>query len=160
LSNAYSPYNTSLHIPASVVGDSVTALSNSWSDANSFTYPNAPTSRVATNTFMRFAMISGDSLAASVPNPTSSFQGYNGGLNNLIRFNESWTNIRLNYTGSMINLFNSYNNNGRFKCCTTVYRAPIRDWTFEDSYTDVRRLPPATPFVYYISFTGFERVND
>ncbi len=160
LSSAYSPYNSALHIPASVTGDSVTALSNSWNDANSFAFPNAPSSRVATNTFMRFAMISGDSLAASAPNPTMSFEGYNGGLNNLIRFNESWANVRLNYSGSMINLFNSYNNNGRFKCCTTVYQAPIRDWTFESSFTDVRRLPPATPFVYFISFTGFERVND
>ncbi len=160
LSSAYSPLDSTLHIPASVTGDSVTALSNSWNDASSFIYPNAPDSRPASNTLMRFAMISGDSLAASVPSPTSSFQGYNGGLNNLIRFNESWTGDRLNYSGSMINLFNSYNNNGRFKCCTTVYKAPIRDWTFETSFTDVRRLPPATPFVYYISFTGFERVND
>lgn len=160
LSNAYSPLNSALHIPASVIGDSVTALSNSWSDARSFAFPNAPDSRVASNTLMRFAMISGDSLAASAPSPTMSFQGYNGGLNNLIRFNESWTNQRLNYSGSMINLFNSFNSNGRFTCCNTVYKAPIRDWTFEDSFTDVRRLPPATPFVYYISFTGFERVND
>lgn len=160
LSTAYSPQNTSLHIPASVAGDSVTALSSNWNDATSFIHPNNPDNRAATNTIMRFAMISGDSLAASVPNPSFSYEGFNGGLNNLIRFNESWTGDRLNYSGSMINLFNSYNNNGRFKCCTTVYDPPLRDWTFETSFTDVRRLPPATPFVYYISFTGFERVND
>ena len=160
LSSAYLPYNSSLHIPASVTGDSVTALSNSWNDANSFIYPNTPASRAASNTLMRFAMISGDSLAGSAPSSSTRFDGYNGGLNNLIRFSESWSGYRLNYSGSMINLFNSYNNNGRFKCCTTVYSAPTRDWTFEDSYSDVRRLPPATPFVYYISFTGFERVND
>ena len=159
LSNAYLPYNTSQHIPASVSGDGVTVLSNNWNDAQSFVYPNDPNNRPATSTQQRFAMISGDSLTASVPNPTMSFEGYNGGLNNLIRFMESWSSDRSNYSGSMINLFNSYNSNGRFKCCTTVYKAPNRDWTFEDSYTDPHRLPPATPFVYFITFTGFERVN-
>jgi Tfp pilus assembly protein PilX len=159
-SNAYLPYNSSLHIPASVAGDGVTVLSNNWNDGQSFAFPNSPDNRPATNTLMRFAMITGDSLTASVPNPSVSFEGYNGGLNNLIRFMESWSGDRMNYSGSMINLFNSYNSNGRFKCCTTVYKAPNRDWTFEDSYTDPSRLPPATPFVYFISFTGFERVND
>ncbi|MGC2235966.1 MAG: hypothetical protein WA584_07385 [Pyrinomonadaceae bacterium] len=158
-SNAYLPYNTAQHIPASVSGDGVTVLSNNWNDGQSFAFPNSPDSRPATGTQQRFAMISGDSLTASVPNPTMSFEGYNGGLNNLIRFMESWSGDRMNYSGSMINLFNSYNSNGRFKCCTTVYKAPNRDWTFEDSYTDPNRLPPATPFVYFITFTGFERVN-
>lgn len=159
-SDAYLPYNTSLHIPASVIGDGVTTLSNNWNDAQSFANPNSPSSRAAANTFMRFAMITGDSLTATKPNPTMSFEGYNGGLNNLIRFIESWSGDRMNYSGSMINLYNSHNSNGRFKCCTTVYQAPSRDWTFEDSYTNPTRLPPATPFVYYITFTGFERVND
>jgi hypothetical protein len=41
-----------------------------------------------------------------------------------------------------------------------VYNPPIRDWTFEDSFNDPYRLPPGTPFAYFIGFTGFERVNE
>ena len=51
------------------------------------------------------------------------------------------------------------NNNGKWKCCTTVYDPPIRDWTFDSTFTDPNRLPPGAPFVYYITFTGFQRVN-
>jgi hypothetical protein len=65
----------------------------------------------------------------------------------------------LNYSGSIVNLYNSYNNNGKWKCCTTVYDPPIRDWTFDSTFTDPNRLPPGAPFVYYITFTGFQRVN-
>lgn len=161
-SSRYQPQDTQLHIPAAIVGDAVTILSNSWNDSKSFLYPFAPDQRVASDTQVRFAMISGDSLTAS-PNPAvgaGNGEGLNGGLHNFKRFLEVWDSKRLNYSGSLINLYNAYNNNGRWKCCNTVYRPPIRDWTFETTFTNPNRLPPGTPFVYYITFTGFERVND
>jgi len=159
-SNRYSPLDTATHIPASVVGDAVTILSNKWNDAQSFAFPYAVSSRTANDTAVRFAMITGDSLTALKPSPTVSFEGHNGGLNNLPRFIEDWTGRRSFYSGSMINIYNAFNNNGRWKCCTTAYVPPTRDWTFEDSFSNSNRLPPGTPFVYFISFTGFERVND
>lgn len=158
--NRYTPLNTATHIPASVVGDAVTVLSNNWNDAQSFVFPNSATDRNASDTAVRFAMITGDSLTALKPNPTVSFEGHNGGLNNLPRFIEDWTGRKSFYSGSMINIYNAFNNNGRWKCCNTVYIPPTRDWTFEDSFSNSKRLPPGTPFVYFISFTGFERVND
>ena len=157
-SDSYQPQNTSEHIPAAVVGDAVTILSNSWTDANSFANPLTETNRVASNTQVRFAMIAGDSV--TVRNTSGAvFDGLNGGIHNFIRFLEDWNGKRLNYSGSLINLYNAYNNNGRFKCCNTVYEPPIRDWTFETTFTDANRLPPGTPFVYSISFTGFERMD-
>lgn len=159
-SKDYAPNNGSLHIPAAVVGDAVSILSNNWNDAQSFVHPNDQTKRMATDTQLRFAMISGDSLTGVAPNPSTTYEGLNGGLHNFKRFLETWTSKRLNYSGSLINIYNSFNSNGRYKCCETVYHPPIRDWTFEDSYTDPNRLPPATPFVYFITFTGFERVNE
>lgn len=158
----YLPLNSNLHIPAAVIADAVTILSNAWNDGKSFAYPFTPANRVASDTQLRFGLIAGDSLTAS-PSPTPSagtFEGLNGGIHNFKRFLEVWDNKRLNHTGSIINLFNSQTNNGRWKCCNTVYRPPIRDWTFESSYTDPDRLPPGSPFVYYLSFTGFQRVND
>lgn len=159
-STAYSPQNGATHIPSSVVGDSVTVLSNSWNDADSFVNPFYALKRVASDTQVRFAMIAGDSLTARTASSTSgNFDGLNGGLHNFMRFLESWKSKRLNYSGSLINLYNSFNNNGKWKCCTTVYDPPIRDWTFDSSFNDPNRLPPGSPFVYYISFTGFERVS-
>lgn len=158
----YAPLNDGLHIPAAVIADAVTILSNAWNDGKSFAYPFAPNSRVAADTQLRFGLIAGDSLTAKPTTTQSagSFEGLNGGIHNFKRFLETWTNKRLNHTGSIINLFNAYNNNGRWKCCNTVYNPPTRDWTFESSYTNPNRLPPGSPFVYYLSFTGFQRVND
>ncbi len=159
-SDKYLPLNTSMHIPSSIVGDSITILSNAWNDSKSFTAPNLWSSRVASHTQVRFAMLAGDSLTASNPSPSTAYEGLNGGLHNFKRFLEDWDDKRLNYSGSLVNIFNSFNNDGRFKCCNTVYRPPTRDWAFEDSFTNPNRLPPGTPFVYFITFTGFERVND
>ena len=148
-----------LHIPAAIVGDAVTILSNSWDDTKSFAYPNDLTKRVASDTRVRFAMLAGDPLTGRSPDEGINGK-QNGGLINFKRFLESWTGDRLNYSGSLINLFNSYNNNGRHKPNFATYNPPYRDWTFEESFKDPNRLPPGTPFVYFITFTGFERIND
>jgi hypothetical protein len=159
LSTAYSPQNSSLHIPAAIIGDAVTILSNNWNDGQSFAYPYSLTNRVATDTQVRFAMLAGDPITGY--SPSAGLTGsQNGGLINFKRFLESWTSRRLNYSGSLINLYNAHNSNGRHKPNITVYNPPIRDWTFEASFTDPNRLPPGTPFVYLMTFTGFERVND
>jgi len=158
-SDRYSPYNTSLHIPASVVADLVNVLSGAWNDSQSFATPNSPSSRVATDTQVRFAMLAGDPVTGVSPNAGLT-GNQNGGLINFPRYLETWSGKRFNYSGSFINLYNAFNSNASHKCCNTVYNPPTRDWTFEESYKDPSRLPPGTPFVYLISFTGFERVND
>lgn len=158
----YLPMNTATHIPSSVVGDSVTILSNAWNDAQSFSSPFNQANRVASTTQMRFAMISGDTIASreATPNQGGISPGLNGGVHNFKRFLEIWTGQRLDFAGSLINLFNSNNNNGSFKCCNTVYNPPIRNWVFDSTFLDPSRLPPGTPFFQYIQTTGFERTND
>ncbi|MEZ5347532.1 MAG: hypothetical protein R2681_18510, partial [Pyrinomonadaceae bacterium] len=84
----------------------------------------------------------------------------NLGVHNFKKLLESWSGTRLNYSGSLINLFNSRNSNGFTKCCNTVYVPPTRDWTFDNTFLDANRLPPGTPYIYSISFTGFERMTD
>lgn len=151
--------NGNLHIPAALMGDAVTVLSNAWNDGKSFAYPNSLTNRQATNTQVRFAMLAGDPITGR--SPSAGLNGaQNGGLINFKRFLESWSDDRLNYSGSLVNLFNSFNNNGRHKPNFATYNPPSRDWTFEESFKDPNRLPPGTPFVYYIDFTGFERINE
>ncbi len=158
----YIPKNAPTHIPASIVSDAVIILSNAWTDSNSFANPFVSTSRVASNTQVRFAMISGDPITGntSITYSPSQFGQLNGGVHNFKRYLETWANKRLNYSGSLINLFNSQNNNGFQKCCTTIYEPPIRDWTFDNTFLDANRLPPGTPYIYSISFTGFQRINN
>ena len=156
----YLPQNTADHVPASIVADSVTVLSNSWSDAASFRYPFARGNRTTSETTVRFGMISGDTLSSlnGTPNQGGGDTRMNGGVHNFPRFLETWGN-RLNYSGSLINLFNSRNNNGAFKCCDKVYNPPTRNWVFDASFRDINRLPPGTPFFQSIQITGFERRN-
>ena len=103
-------------VPASVAADAVTILSNAWRDARSFSVPFDSTQRDATETTTRFAMLSGDSITTLVgtPNQGGADIRMNGGVHNFIRFLEQWP-VRLNYCGSLINLFNAHNSNGTYK---------------------------------------------
>lgn len=160
-STDYLPQNTIDHIPASVAADSVTILSNSWSDAKSFTYPFAGGNRVPTETTVRFAMLSGDTKSSlnGTPNQGGGDPRLSGGVHNFKRFLENWSGVRMNYAGSLINLFNSHNNNGSYKNAGSVYGAPNRNWIFDSTFLDPNRLPPGTPFFQSIQLTGFQRLN-
>lgn len=167
----YLPFDTALHIPSSIAADAVTILSNAWNDGESFRYPytlastsaDCPVGRCASDTTIRFAMLSGDTIASlsGTPNQGGMSPRLNGGVHNFKRFLEHWdSSIKLNYAGSLINLFNSRNNNGAFKCCDTVYDPPRRNWVFDSTFLDPTRLPPATPFFQYVQTTGFRRTNN
>ncbi|KXK06895.1 MAG: hypothetical protein UZ17_ACD001000210 [Acidobacteria bacterium OLB17] len=163
----YLPFNTALHIPASIAADAVTILSNAWNDGESFRFPfdladSGCGPRCASDTTIRFAMLSGDTIASheATPNQGGMSPRLNGGVHNFKRFLEHWTGENLNYAGSLINLFNSRNNNGAFKCCDMVYDPPRRNWVFDSTFLDPTRLPPATPFFQYVQTTGFRRTNN
>ncbi|GIU81410.1 MAG: hypothetical protein D6687_10770 [Acidobacteria bacterium] len=160
----YLPYNTVNHIPASIAADAITILSNSWQDSYSFRYPYTRANRRPSETTIRFAMLAGDARSGLDGNPHQGsyylYRRLNGGVHNFKRFLEDWAStVPLHYTGSLINLYNSQNNNGTFKCCTRVYWPPHRDWSFDTSFLDPDRLPPGTPFIHNIQLTGFQRVN-
>lgn len=161
----YLPQNTVNHIPTSVAGDATTVLSGSWQDANAFRFPFDYSKRVASETTVRFGDITGDARSFApcgydTINAGSQYPCFSGGVHNLNRFLETWSGKKLNYTGSLINLFDSRNNNGGFKCCQTVYSPPQRNFAFDISFLDPYRLPPGTPFVQSIQVTGFQRVNE
>jgi hypothetical protein len=159
--DGFNPNNTNLHIPASIAADAVSILSNGWSDSQSFTKPFQAGDRNAVDTTVRFAMLAGDAISSldGSPNQGGSNSRMGGGVHNFKRFLEDWNGKRLNYSGSLINMFNSRNNNGAFKCCGKIYSPPNRNWTFDTTFLNPNRLPPATPFFQSISLTGFERVN-
>ena len=159
-STDYLPQNTANHIPSSVASDALTVLSNNWMDGNSFSSPFNRANRTTTETTQRFGLISGDAITTlnATPNQGGGDPRLNGGVHNFLRFLETWGN-NLNYDGSLINLYNSHNNNGAFKCCNNVYSPPTRNWVFDATFLDVNRLPPGTPYFQYAQTTGFERTN-
>ena len=174
-------------VPSSVVADAVTILSNpwngtaGWSDGASFGAPvyckeiSAGTGgltvdypgRPARETTVRTAILQGDTISSILDTPNQGglySERLNGSINNFKRFLEDWraTSVpNVNYAGSLINLFNSRNNNGAFKYGSArIYNAPNRNWVFDDSFLDATRLPPATPFFQYLQVTGFQRINN
>ena len=162
LSTDYLPQGTN-EIPCSITADAVTVLSTAWNDGQSFTAPFAFGSRNAGETTQRFAMLSGDSITTlnASPNQGGNDTRMNGGVHNFLRFLEDWGSVRLNYAGSLINLFNAHNNNGTYKNGgSSVYSPPTRNWIFDASFLDVNRLPPGTPYFQNIQMTGFQRINN
>ncbi|NJM51968.1 MAG: hypothetical protein HC846_00450 [Blastocatellia bacterium] len=158
----YEPQDSTDHVPAAIAGDAITILSRSWDDAKSFRYPFSLSNRKALlETTIRFAMLAGDARSSyeASPNQGGGDPRLAGGVHNFKRFLEDW-DVSLNYSGSLINLYNSRNNNGSFKCCNKVYSPPTRNWVFDTSFLDPTRIPPGTPFLQSITLTGFERVND
>lgn len=159
----YLPLSTSSSdVPASIASDAITILSNNWLDSRSFNAPFTLSSRPATDTFDRFAILSGDTITTlnASPNQGGGDLKMNGGVHNFKRFLEDWGGHRLSYSGSLINLFNSHNNNAPFKCCNNVYSPPDRNWVFDASFLDINRLPPGTPYFQYVQTTGFQRTNN
>ena len=84
--------------PAAIIADSVTLLSNNWTDGNS---SKALSSRSATNTTVNAAIVAGD-----VPSGTSN-GNYSGGAENLVRLLEDWSGKHFTYYGSRVEIYHS-----------------------------------------------------
>jgi hypothetical protein len=137
-------FNNTNKKPAFIAGDAVTFLSNSWDDANS-TLTKA--SRMATPTVANCSFLTGNT------NSTSTV--YNGGVENLPRFLETWTGQNFTWRGSMINLWNSQQADGDWN--GTYYSPPIRDWAYDSDLDDPSKLPPETPRVRVFQRTGWQQ---
>ncbi len=166
----YSDYlpspNSPQDVPAAIAADAITLLSQAWADTKSFSSPFATSGRIPIVTTYRFAALVGNGKDWA-PCVVSQSQGgtaggacQSGGVHNLLRYLEQWTSVKSNYSGSLINLFNSANSNSAFKCCDTVYVPPTRNYVFDESFLDINRIPPGSPYLQSLTLTGFERVND
>src|SRR5579862_2028090 len=135
------------HSAAAIIADSVTVLSNQWSDVNSLQNTTSPGNRKATAPAYYRAAISGGKNIP-FPQPTwggvSQDFGTDGGLHNFLRYLEQWATT-LNYDGSLVSMYYSEYNTGVFKCCTTVYNPPTRKYYFDVLFLNPANLPPATP---------------
>ena len=139
--------NTTPHSAASIIADTVTVLSNNWSDVNSLANPTKLSARPAATTYYRVAVAAGK----NVPFPQPAWGGVgndfgtDGGLHNFLRYLENWGGQQLFYNGSLVSMYYSEYNTGIFKCCTVVYSPPTRNYSFDTLFLNPANLPPGTP---------------
>jgi hypothetical protein len=159
--NAPGTFDTT-HRACSIIADAVTLLSNSWSDANSFTYPNNPSGRAASDSWYRMAVIAGK----GVPFPNINLSdvdkrdfGTDGGVHNFLRYLENWGGQSLKYKGSIVSLFFNRQATGTYKCCTNVYSPPDRGYSFDVEFLEPSLLPPRTPMFHDVNITGFTQIR-
>jgi hypothetical protein len=137
------------HAAAAIIADSVTLLSNNWSDLTDMKNTLRLNNRPATNTYYRMAMAAGKNINFPQPNGTGNDFGTDGGVHNFLRYIESWQNgnIVLGYRGSLVSLYYSQYATGIFKCCTLVYEPPKRQYFFDTAFLNPQNLPPGTPML-------------
>lgn len=138
------------HAAASIIADSVTVLSNQWTEMTSLNYPTSTSSRVPApisgqDAYYRMAVAGGKNIPFPQPSWGSQDMGTDGGLHNFLRYNENLNKITVHYNGSLVSMYYSEYNTGIFKCCTTVYGAPGRDYHFDVLFLNPANLPPGTP---------------
>ena len=158
------------HSSAAVIADAVTFLSSNWSDLYS-TMGNpgggAGTDNTVTNTnnrnantdYYRVAVAGGKNI--NFPQPTwggvAQDFGTDGGVHNFLRYLENW-NGSLNYKGSIVSLYYATYATGVYKCCTTVYQPPTRNYSFDLDFSSPSGLPPGTPMFRDVNSLGYRQL--
>jgi len=132
-------YNTVNKVPAAVMGDAITVLSNNWGpndyDKESKDTKDKTSSRPAAETTVNAAFAMG-------PHAEAKPGAGNGEFNNVIRFLEDWNNVNFNYKGSVVALWHSQQATTPWRA-SGYYRPPIRNWGYDTLFdTD---QPPGAP---------------
>jgi len=146
------------NVPSALIGDSITLLSNAWTDAMSFREPNNAANRVATNTAYRFAMITGKTVPFPKPGWGVQELGSDGGVHNFMRMLEAWGGRTLNYRGSMVSLFFSRQAVGIYRADSNTYGPPTRGYNFDSDFLSPPLLPPGTPMFRDINTLKFRQI--
>ena len=132
--------NTAYTYPAALMGDAITVLSSSWNDTN-YTSSTALGSRAPVSTTLNAACFEG--IVQSVTNINGN---YSGGVENFLRFLESWGGT-VTYNGSIVVMFPSIYATNYWIAPGTYYQAPTRNWGFDYNFLQQAKLPPMTPQV-------------
>jgi len=163
--NATTSVTANPHVPASVIGDAVSLLSNNWLDARSLgTAANDVQGRPATTTGYRFAMVSGRGVPFLRPTAwtAQALWGTDGGVHNFMRMLEDWQPAAgfqdTNYRGSMVGLYNSRQLTGTFKLNNNVFVQGNRNFNFDVDFLDPALLPPGTPMFRDINTLRFRQI--
>jgi len=138
-------YNTVRKKPASVMCDAINILSNNWNDGNS---EKALWQRTASDTTMNVAVIAGNTV-------TTEGQ-YNGGVENMPRFLETWNGKTLTYRGSLVAMWQSEVATGDWIYGSPYYEAPNRNWGYDSDLANPATAPPGVPSVYAVEVARWQ----
>ena len=143
---------------AAIITDSITLLSNNWSDVISFRFPNAKASRPGVETGYRFALIAGKSRAFTKPawSAVGDF-GTDGGVHNFMRMLETWGGP-INYRGSIVSLFTARQHTGIYRFNDNVYSPGTRLFNYDTDFLTPALLPPGTPMFRDINTLKFRQI--
>ena len=135
-----------------LMADAVTVLSYAWDDSKAS--DDVVTDRVASvdnPTTTSTSETSVDINAGIVTgNSVSNISNSSGGAQNLVRYLENWSGLSVNLNGSLGRVFQSTQFTRPFIGTSTVYRAPLRNVTYDSKLAE---SPPAgSPIL-----TGFSR---
>ena len=129
-------YNTVNKVPAAVLADAITVLSNAWGPIDYDDKGEDKTSeRKAAETTVNAAFALG-------PHAEAEPGAGNGEFNNVIRFLEDWNNVNFNYKGSVVALWHSQQATTPWRS-SGYYRPPIRNWGYDTLFDT--NPPPGTP---------------
>jgi hypothetical protein len=121
--------------PAAVMSDALSILSNDWDDSDS---DKSLDDRVASPTTVNAGIITGV--------VSTKGDNYSGGFENLPRLHEKWSNVTLSIVGSFVVLWESQIATAPWYYGGDNYKAPLRDWHYDEDFNDVNNLPSHTPF--------------
>jgi hypothetical protein len=149
--------------PASIVGDTISVLSNNCLDGNAtincgiLAGQNLGTATTINGAFLSLTDLSNGNIGRN----DGSGLRYSGGLNNYMRMMEDWNFNNFNYTGSFVSLGSPQEFSGAYvsgsNAATSYYTIPSRNFTYDTNFNAANLLPPLTPRVIYLQQDAFKK---
>ena len=152
------------HVPAAVMADAVTLLSNNWTDLESFTSPTLSSGRnVSAAAYYRTAVMGGSTVPFAQPTGYTTYQdfGTDGGVHNFLRSLENWGSVTKYYMGSIADFYYSVQATGVYKdgLVNSVYSPGTRAYSFDTDFENISELPPGTPHFTDVNALAFQQVQ-
>jgi len=152
-------------VPASVVADAFTLLSDDWNDFNTFNSPFNVGGRASAtaNDYYRLGVVVGKGQSFPIPGWDSTTIdgsqdfGTDGGVHNFMRYLEQLRGT-LNYQGSIVSLYYNRQGVGLFNSGGNNYSPPNRGYQFDSNFLNPLLLPPRTPMFRDVNTTGFTQL--
>jgi hypothetical protein len=126
-------------VPAALLSDALTLLSTNWVDSDGgISYGSRPVPHG--DMTVNAAIVTGN-----VPSTGVTATTYSGGVENITRFLENWSNVTLTMNTSIVVLFASTKATAQFQQPGNYYNPPKRLWGFDQTYYNPNKQPPGVP---------------
>ncbi|HEX7653031.1 MAG TPA: hypothetical protein VF607_05960 [Verrucomicrobiae bacterium] len=148
-SQSVSTTNTANTFPSALMSDSLTVLSPNWVDSDGYTtYSKGSATFAAADTTINAAIVTG-TVASTGTNGTT----FSGGVHNLPRLLEDWSNKNLWLNTSILRLWDSSMATNQFRNpsgfspspVNPYYNPPTRHYSFDLNFLNPARVPPGIP---------------